>query len=67
MITVTLNGEPRELPAPCTVRTLMESMGLPPETLLVEHNGSALLRSEWDTRPVHDGDSLLVLRVAAGG
>ncbi len=50
-----------------TLVALIESFGLPLPGVLVEHNGRALLRSEWDETPLTAGDRLEILRVAAGG
>ncbi len=63
-----LNGEETELPG--DLRTLPEvvaALGLAPETLLIEHNGTALHRAEWEGRLVKEGDALEILRIAAGG
>jgi len=35
--------------------------------VLVERNGEALLRQEWDQRRVEHGDRLEFVRVVAGG
>ncbi len=50
-----------------TVAALAAELDPAPQTLLIEHNGEALLRNEWDARPLADGDRLEVLKVAAGG
>ncbi len=65
---LTINGETREFPD--TLQTLPEvlhTLGIPLQALLVEHNGVALHRSEWEGRPVKEGDRLELLRIAAGG
>ncbi|MGA7392934.1 MAG: sulfur carrier protein ThiS [Terrimicrobiaceae bacterium] len=61
-----LNGQKREVEAG-TVTDLINELGLTPEAVLVERNGTALLRSEWPQTPLADDDRLEVLRVAAGG
>ena len=61
-----LNGELRESAAP-HVAALVEELGLAPQTLLIEHNGTALHRSDWLTVSLGDQDRLEFLRVAAGG
>lgn len=63
---VFLNGRKEEVEAE-TVTDLVNALGLTPETILVEHNGTALLRSEWAQTRLADDDQLEVLRVAAGG
>ena len=61
-----INGEERELEAR-TVSELVEVLGLPGPTLLVEHNGTALRREEWLSAQLAAGDRLEILRIAAGG
>lgn len=66
MITVFLNGAPRRISAE-TVAAMVAEIGLPPALLLIEQNGKALTRSEWETARLQDGDRLEILRVSAGG
>jgi len=65
-MTIQLNGETKEVSAP-TVTALVAELGLPAEMLLVEHDGKALLRSEWASTAVRDGSRIELLRIAAGG
>ena len=66
MISIFLNGDPRAVAA-SNVTLLVSELSLPPETLLVEHNGLALHRSEWPSTALKDGDRVEILKVAAGG
>ncbi len=63
---VFLNGQRQDVGAQ-TVFDLVSELRLVPETILVEHNGTALLRSEWAQTALSNEDRLEVLRVAAGG
>ena len=62
-----INGEPREIYEAGTVPELLQVLGLPGPSLLIEHNGLALHRSEWPGRQLSDGDRLEFLRITAGG
>ena len=66
-IQLQINGEGRTVPAGQGLAELVASLGLPPQTVLVEHNGRALLRSDWAATRLADGDRLEILRVVAGG
>ena len=66
MKSITINGEEKSVTAG-TVNELVAELGLAPETVLVEHNGLALHRSEWPQMNVRAGDRVEILRVAAGG
>ena len=64
--TLTINGAERSLHA-ATVAGLVEEMGLPAPLVLVELNGLALRKSEWEATPLRTGDRIEILRIAAGG
>lgn len=66
MKALTINGDARRLGAE-TVAGMVEEMGLPAPLLLVELNGLALRKQEWETTPLHEGDRIEILRIAAGG
>jgi thiamine biosynthesis protein ThiS len=61
-----LNGKDREVNA-TRVETLVAELGLPLAAALVEHNGTALLRSEWAGTNLQEGDRLEIIRMVAGG
>ena len=61
-----INGEIVEVEA-TTVQELAEKLTPAPQTLLIEHNLNALLRSEWKETALSEGDRIEVLRVSAGG
>jgi len=64
---VILNGQPRSVANRQTIEGLIQELKLIPETLLIEHNGTALHRAEWQTSAVQDGDKIELIRVVAGG
>ena len=61
-----LNGKDREVNA-TQVESLVAELGLPLAAALVEHNGTALLRSEWARTNLQEGDRLEIIRMVAGG
>jgi thiamine biosynthesis protein ThiS len=61
-----LNGKEREVQA-THVEELVAELDLPLAAALVEHNGTALLRSEWAKTNLQDGDRLEIIRMVAGG
>jgi sulfur carrier protein len=61
-----LNGGEREVQA-TQVEDLVAELGLPLAAALVEHNGTALLRSEWAKTNLQTGDRLEIIRMVAGG
>jgi sulfur carrier protein len=66
-MTISLNGETTDSRGAQTVAELVDRYELPPNTVLIEHNGLALHRKEWAERQLTEGDRIEVLRVVAGG
>ena len=64
---IILNGRARSVRQPTTISTLVRELSLIPATLLIEHNGLALHREEWNSRALRDGDRVEFIRVVAGG
>ena len=66
MKTVHVNGRKQETAAG-NVAALVTELGFLPNTVLVEHNGTALRPGEWSACPIADGDQVELLRLVAGG
>jgi sulfur carrier protein len=66
-MTITVNGESRSVPPVSTIDALVRELNLIPATLLIEHNGLALHREEWNSRALREGDKIEFIRVVAGG
>jgi sulfur carrier protein len=64
---VTVNGDVREVAEGTSVAALVESIGLQVGSVVVEHNGAALLRSEVAAAVLADGDVLELVKAVAGG
>ena len=64
---IAINGETVDICAAKTIAELVDSYELPPQSILVEHNGLALHRREWPDRSLAEGDRIEFVRVVAGG
>ena len=64
---LTVNGRERQVDDGMTLVELVESLGLRVGSVVVEHNGTALLRSEVAAAQLADGDRLELVRAVAGG
>jgi sulfur carrier protein len=62
-----VNGEERDLADGTSLEGLLDQLGLRLGSVVVEHNGTALLRSEVRTAALKDGDVLELVRAVAGG
>jgi sulfur carrier protein len=66
-VKISLNGESVDVPEAKTIAELVDRYQLPPQSILVEHNGFAIHRHEWAARSLADGDRVEFIRVVAGG
>ncbi len=64
---LTVNGELRDVEDGTTLPALLTSLGLKVGSVVVEHDGIALLRSEVERAVLADGDRLELVRAVAGG
>ena len=64
---ISLNGESIDTREAKTLAELIERYELPPQSILVEHNGLAVHRHEWADRSLAEGDRIEFIRVVAGG
>ncbi len=66
-MTISLNGESVDTRDAKTIAELIDRYQLPPQSILVEHNGLAVHRHEWTERLLAEGDRVEFVRVVAGG
>lgn len=66
-MTLTINGEPRELPDGITVRELLQSMQLDPRYLAAEVNRQVIPRARHAEHVLHPGDVIEVVTLVGGG
>ncbi|HKV10269.1 MAG TPA: sulfur carrier protein ThiS [Thermoanaerobaculia bacterium] len=64
---LTLNGEPRRLPAGATVLDLLAAVGRDPRTVAVERNGEIVRRAEYGETRLGAGDRLEMVHFVQGG
>ena len=67
MITITLNGEPRELDRETVLDELIDIFAMPKKRVAVELNQDVVRRNEWQNTLVKDGDKLEVVHLVGGG
>jgi thiazole synthase len=66
-VTITLNGERREVPDSLTVSGLLKHLGVKPEFVAVEVNRALVSRSRHEATPLAPGDDLEVVTLVGGG
>lgn len=65
-MTITLNGQPREVAAGATVRSLLAELNLSPEKVAIELN-RRLVRSDKYDAPLNEADEVEVVTFVGGG
>jgi sulfur carrier protein len=65
-VQLTVNGKPLDVPDGLTLAGLVERLGLTVGSVVVEHNGEALIRTELGA-PLTAGDVVELVRAVAGG
>jgi thiamine biosynthesis protein ThiS len=66
-ISITVNGESREIPPGLDVTGLLSHLGLPPNRVAIERNLEILPRSEWAKTQVSAGDRFEIVHMVGGG
>lgn len=67
MISIHLNGEPREVPEGLTLFTLVNWLKLPADRVAIEWNQQVVPKREWDETRVEGGDRLEIVHFVGGG
>jgi len=64
---ITLNGSIKETGAGITIRALLDSIKLKPETVAVELNLAIVPKNEYDTRRLNEADKIEIISFVGGG
>lgn len=62
-----VNGEPRDVPAGCTVEGLIECLGLESRHIAIAVNRDVVPRSQFDAHSLAPGDRIEILEAVGGG
>jgi thiamine biosynthesis protein ThiS len=66
-IDVTVNGEPRDVPAGATLLALLDVLGLDPRVVVVEHNRRIVRRPALGIVRIAAGDVIELVHFVGGG
>ena len=67
MITLQINGRRVELAAPTPLLEYLETLGVSPRAVAVEHNGVILERDLYPATTLKEGDTVEIVRMVGGG
>ena len=66
-ITVSVNGEARQLPAGSTISDLLRHLSLDRARIAVEHNRRVIPRAEHEAARLNHGDAVEIVTFVGGG
>lgn len=66
-MTITVNGEEREVPAGTDVPGLLQILGLAVDRVAIERNRAILPREQWGSTEVAPGDTFEIVHFVGGG
>jgi sulfur carrier protein len=66
-VTITLNGEPHDWPAPQTVAALLASLEIDTRTVAVERNKVVVKRAAYEATTIEAGDEIEIVSFVGGG
>ena len=61
------NGKPIAMKFPCSIEEFLVAQNLLPRSVVVEHNGNAVVPSEFSKHQLSAGDKLEIVKIVAGG
>ena len=67
MISIVVNGKPRELARPLTVLAFLQENGINPQAVAVELSGEILRREQFGETLVGEGAKVEIVRMIGGG
>lgn len=66
-MTITINGERRELPDGLNVAELLDNIGMASDRVAIERNFEILPRGEWQRTTVQPNDNFEIVHFVGGG
>jgi thiamine biosynthesis protein ThiS len=66
-LTITVNGDTREIAGPLTVAELLSQLEIDARRVAVEHNLVVLRRTAFDQAVVREGDQVEIVNFVGGG
>lgn len=66
-MTITLNGEKREILTEVNLKELLDKLSLPSERIAIELNKAVVRKKDWETIQIKDADKIEVVHFVGGG
>jgi len=66
-MTIRLNGDPHDIPAPLSVSALLQHLDIDARRVAVELNLSVVKKAAYDSSVINDGDEVEIVNFVGGG
>ena len=66
-MTITLNGDPHQLPAPLSVSALLAQLEIDARRVAVELNLDVVKKAAYDSSVIKEGDEVEIVNFVGGG
>ena len=66
-MTITLNGDPHEIPGPLSVSALLAQLEIDARRVAVELNLDVVKKAAYDSSVIKDGDEVEIVNFVGGG
>ncbi|HEY7064971.1 MAG TPA: sulfur carrier protein ThiS [Chloroflexota bacterium] len=67
MLSLTVNGKPREIAEPMTLLAFLQAHNVNPQLIAVEYNGDIIRRERYAGVMLQAGDKLEIVHMVGGG
>jgi thiamine biosynthesis protein ThiS len=67
VMTIKLNGDPHEIPAPLSVSALLEQLEIDARRVAVELNLTVVKKAAYDSSVINEGDEVEIVNFVGGG
>jgi sulfur carrier protein len=67
VVSITINGEARDIPPEINLDHLLELFSLPRQRVAIELNNGVVRRSDWPETLVREGDKVEIVHFVGGG
>ena len=67
LMTITLNGDAREIPGPLSVSALLEQLEIDSRRVAVELNLTVVKKAAYDSLVIKEGDEVEIVNFVGGG
>lgn len=64
---IIVNGNEKQITDPTSIAALLEMVGVHPEQVVAEHNGTILSPQQYRETFIHDGDTIELIQFVGGG